>query len=150
MNVGGVSRVTLKLIRGFTLLVDRERVGLSWSAQRLTAFLALQNRPLARSLVAGALWPETTDPKASANLRSSLWRVQRLCRDMIDASVQQLRLAPHVVVDLREAETRAHHLLDHAVSCSDALTAEVRSDLSGDLLPDWYDDDWVIVDVDRR
>ncbi len=149
MNGDGVRPTTVKLLRGFSLVVDRERVRVSWSAQRLTAFLALQDRPLTRSYVAGALWPETTDLKASANLRSSLWRVQRLCRHVIEASVQQLRLGPHVIVDLREAETRAHQLLDRATFCGDALTVAIRSDLSHDLLPDWFDDDWVIVERER-
>jgi DNA-binding SARP family transcriptional activator len=149
MNCGTVHPVTLRLIRGFTLMVGRERMSISWSAQRLTAFLALQNRPLARSFVAGVLWPESTALKAGANLRSSLWRVQRVCPHVIEPSVRQLRLAPNVVVDLREAEANARRLLDPGVSCGDALTAAVRADLSSDLLPDWYDDDWVIVERER-
>jgi DNA-binding SARP family transcriptional activator len=149
MNNGGVRPTTVKLLRGFSLVVDREPVGISWSGQRLTALLALRDRPLTRSHVAGVLWPDTTDLKASANLRSSLWRVQRACGHMIDASVQQLALGRHVVVDLREAETRAHQLIEPGACCGDALSTAIRSDLSHDLLPDWYDDDWVIVERER-
>jgi DNA-binding SARP family transcriptional activator len=149
MSSGGVRPTTVRLLRGFSLVVDREAVGISWSGQRLTAFLALQDRPLTRSHVAGVLWPDTTDLKASANLRSSLWRVQRTCRHVIEASVQQLALGRHVVVDIREAEMRAYQLLEPGVPCGDTLTTAIRSDLSHDLLPDWYDDDWVIVERER-
>jgi DNA-binding SARP family transcriptional activator len=149
MDNAVVRSTTVRLLRGFSLLVDCEPVDISWSGQRLTALLALHGRPLTRSFVAGALWPDTTDVRASANLRSSLWRVQRLCRHVIKASVQQLKLGSHVVVDVHEAETRAHQLLERGRSCGDALTAAIRSDLSHDLLPDWYDDDWVIVERER-
>ncbi|MET0414744.1 MAG: BTAD domain-containing putative transcriptional regulator [Actinoplanes sp.] len=150
MNGEGVRPTTVQLLRGFCLVVDRERVAISWSAQRLTAFLALHDRPLTRSYVAGTLWPDTTDLKASANLRSSLWRVQRICRHVIDASGQQVWLASHVAVDFRAAQRRAHQLLDPAPLAGDALAAGVRSELAGDLLPDWYDDDWVIVERERH
>jgi DNA-binding SARP family transcriptional activator len=144
-----VSPVALGLVRGFTLSVDDRRIPLSWSAQRLVAFLAFQDRPLVRSYVAGKLWPDTTSLKASANLRSSLWRAQGACRRLIDTSAQQLSLAAHVVVDVRESQAGAYRLLDAGTSCDDVLTTEVRSALASDLLPDWYDDDWLIVEREK-
>jgi DNA-binding SARP family transcriptional activator len=99
--------------------------------------------------VAGALWPETTTARANANLRSSLWRVHQGCGRLVDASPQQLCLAPDVVIDLRSAMTSAHRMLDSTDPCDDILSVEMLSVLSADLLPDWYEDDWLIADRER-
>ena len=45
--------------------------------------------------------------------------------------------------------TRAHQLLDNATACHDILTTATQADLSADLLPDWYDDDWVLVEREQ-
>src|SRR5438045_7845537 len=138
----------LNLLRGFTLTVGHERIPLIWSAQRLVAFLALRHRAVGRTVVAGTLWPETTSIKANANLRSSLWRAQRSCTHLVDASAQQLLLAPDVVVDVHRATKAAHRLLADG-SCDEVLTGTTQADLSADLLPDWYDDDWILVDREQ-
>ncbi len=57
----------------------------------------------------------------------------------------QLSLDPGVVVDLREAERLARHALDRT-NGSD-LDVDT-SKLSGDLLPDWYDE-WVVYERER-
>jgi DNA-binding SARP family transcriptional activator len=140
----------LDLLRGFSLTVDGRRIPLIWSAQRLVAFLALKERPLTRTYVAEALWPETSRAKANANLRSTLWRVQRSCGNcLLEVSVQQICLAPHVVVDLVHGSQVARRLLDASRPCDDILTAETRAHLAADVLPDWYDDDWVIVEREQ-
>jgi DNA-binding SARP family transcriptional activator len=150
MNETTTPVVRLSLLRGFSLRVGREPVPLIWSAQRLVAFLALQDRPLSRSYVAEVLWPETTTVRANANLRSALWRTQRLCRRLIAASTQHLAIAPGVVVDVLIAVRRAHRLLGTTATSSDDLDADLCADLSADLLPEWYgDDDWVVVERER-
>jgi DNA-binding SARP family transcriptional activator len=141
--------VTLSLLRGFALRVGDDPVPLTWSAQRLVAFLALQDRPLARTYVAGVLWPDTPSIRAAANLRSALWRAQRSCGRLILASTQQLALAPDVVVDLRGIVSHANRLLGGAGRCDDALDTVTRLSLSADLLPDWYDDDWVLIEREQ-
>ena len=55
------SQVHLELLNGFTLLAGRGRIELPRAAQRLIAFLALQERPVRREFVAGRLWAETTE-----------------------------------------------------------------------------------------
>ena len=142
--------VRLSLLRGFQARVDQRPITLVWSAQRLVAFLALTDRPLTRAYVAGMLWPETTAIRASANLRSSLWRAHRSCSFLIAASSQQLALAVGVVVDVRAAVACAQRLLDRSAHCEDEdLGASARADLSADLLPDWYDDDWVVAEREQ-
>jgi DNA-binding SARP family transcriptional activator len=141
--------VTVNLLQGFALRVGNDHVPLIWSAKRLVAFLALKERPLARTYVAGVLWPDTPSIRANANLRSALWRAQRSCGRLILASTQQLVLAPNVVVDLRGVIAGAHRLLGGAGGCDDILDTVTRLSLSADLLPDWYDDDWVLVEREQ-
>jgi DNA-binding SARP family transcriptional activator len=136
--------IQLSLLRGFELRVAQRPVALVSSAQRLVAFLALRDKALSRAHVAGTLWPETTTSRANANLRSSLWRVQRSCRQLISASARHLALTPGVAVDVRAAITYAQRLLDHTA----ALDILHWSDLAADLLPDWYDD-WALLDRER-
>jgi DNA-binding SARP family transcriptional activator len=130
------------LLDAFGLTCDGSSVSLPMSAQRLVAFVALHPHPVLRPYVAGSLWPDTADERASANLRSVLWRLHRIGIRVIEAADQQLRLHAEVPVDLREAETLVRRALD------DDRAEEFDLDpwlLSRDLLPDWYDD-WVLVE----
>ena len=137
--------IQLSLLRGFELRVAQRPVALVSSAQRLVAFLALRDKPLTRAHVAGTLWPDTTMSRANANLRSSLWRAQRMCRQLITASARHLELTPGVGVDVRSAIAYAQRLLGHTATLDDVAH---WSDLAADLLPDWYDD-WALLDRER-
>jgi DNA-binding SARP family transcriptional activator len=141
--------VSLRLLKGFTLLVGEKRVTLSSSAQRLLAFLALQDRPRTRTYVARTLWPEATTTRANANLRSSLWRALRTGHRVIDASAHEMALATNITVDIHDAVTRAHRLLDSSCLCDDILTRQTRDDLSADLLPEWSDNEWVLIEQEQ-
>ena len=149
MHTEVIGTIILNLLRGFDLRVAWKPVPLIWSAQRLVALLALREQALGRARVAGILWPETTDARANANLRSSLWRVQRACGSLVIASSQRLCLAHEVVVDQQEAVLAAYRMLDSSDPCEDILNVETLSAMSADLLPDWYEDDWVVVHRER-
>jgi DNA-binding SARP family transcriptional activator len=141
--------VTLRLLKGFALLVGERRITLSSSAQQLLAFLALQDRPRTRTYVARSLWPEATATRANANLRSSLWRALRNEPELISASAQEMALASFVNVDIHGAVAHAHQLLDTACACDDILTRQTREDLSSDLLPEWSDNEWVLLEKEQ-
>jgi DNA-binding SARP family transcriptional activator len=142
---GSSPRAHLALLKGFELKCDGEPVHLPLSAQRLLAFLALQQRPVNRVYVAGVLWLDASEERANANLRSTLWRLRRPGHELVEATLTHLSLADGVSVDLRLAESHARLLLDQTADWS-ADPYEVS--LSGDLLPDWYDD-WVLVERER-
>jgi DNA-binding SARP family transcriptional activator len=139
-----IGPMALNLLHAFSLTIRMEHVALSSGAQRLVAFLALNQQLMSRAYVAGALWPETTDARANANLRSALWRVQRACSGIVITSPQRLGLASEVVVDVQQAMTGAYRILDGTDSCDEVLRADMLSLLSTDLLRDWYEDDWVL------
>jgi len=138
--------VSLRLLDGFELLVDGAAISVQPSAQRLLAYLALRERASDRRLAAAELWPDTSDRKANGNLRSVLWRVQRLGRSLMCGSADRLELAPTTRVDVREARRRARALLEATQEISD--TRHDVEILSSDLLPGWWDD-WVLTERER-
>lgn len=136
--------VRLALLDAFELTCDGVPVQLQQSAQRLLAFLALHPRPVQRGYIAGALWPDTPEERAHASLRSALWRLRRVGQPLTEGSNGRLALGSSVQVDVRELVDLAHAVLDErrdplASAASDLIA------LSGDLLPDCYDD-WVSVE----
>ena len=70
--------------------------------------------------------------------------------EVVDATSFQLRLAPDVRVDVRETASLAHRLLARptAPAGNDADLAPDPRLLTGELLPDWYDD-WVMLERER-
>ena len=141
--------IKVRLLKGFTLSVDQARIPISSSAQRLVAFLALQEMPRSRTYVAGMLWPDTTVYRANANLRSSLWRATRTGHPVIDASAQEMAIGHDITVDIHAAVARAHRLLDSSRPCEDILTTQTLGDLSADLLPEWSESEWVRIEQEQ-
>jgi DNA-binding SARP family transcriptional activator len=138
--------VHLSLLDGFELNCHDEPVLVPIPAQRLLAFLALQNRPVRRISLAGQLWLDSTNERASGSLRSALWRLRQSEYEFVQASSHQLRLAPQVAVDVHDAVACAHRLLD---ASTDLDECDVHTALvSGELLPDWYED-WVLIEREQ-
>lgn len=139
-----VGPLRLNLLGGFELTRYGRVVPVALGSQRLVSFLALQTRPVLRQYVAGTLWPHKNEERATANLRTVLWRLSPL--EIVDVGPNQLRLAPDVSVDLTDALAAAARLLDPAVPLDDAGFDDFL--LAGELLPDWYDD-WVLTERER-
>ena len=117
-------------------------IDLPASAQRVVAYLALQDRPVRRMQLAGALWPDTTDVRAAANLRSALWRTRR---SVPLIGVDHSGLTLHALVDVDVRRLRA--------SAGEAMLARVRGTTGAlafdlELLPGWYED-WVVAERER-
>jgi DNA-binding SARP family transcriptional activator len=148
-RIGGVHHppeLRLGLLKGFELYHDGHLVGLPLSAQRLVAFLALRDRSLLRVHVATMLWPDSTEERSIANLRTALWRIRYEGCSVVEATTSQLRLSPAVTVDYQHSTARARRLLDPTGQFDvDDLD---ESYFVEDLLPDWYDD-WVVIERER-
>jgi DNA-binding SARP family transcriptional activator len=132
-------------LRSFTLQSGHRRVELPLSVQRLVTFLSLHEHPLHRQHVAGTLWPETTDQRAAANLRSALWRLNQLDCPVVTTSGCSLMISPDVTVDVRRSATLAHELLRETEDDPPAVDPSL---FAYDLLPDWYDD-WLVVEREQ-
>lgn len=137
---------SLRLVGGFSLERDRQPIPLPISAQRLVAYVALQDRPSLRSHVAGTLWPDSNDARAMGNLRSVLWRLRRGGHGVIADRGGQLALAADVLVDVRALADLARRILDEQTTVELGTMAPLSH--PGDLLPDWSDD-WVPVERER-
>lgn len=141
--------LSLTLLGGFELRCMNVLVPLPLGAQRLLAFLAVQRVRLLRSHVAEALWPDSHRRRASANLRSALWRIRQARHNVLDADGSRLSLRAGVMVDVREREALARGLLDRSASWpTGALGSHTATELSADLLCDWYDE-WLLLERDR-
>lgn len=135
----------LRLLGGFELLRDGTRVPVSVGSRRLLAFLALRGRAASRRLVAGALWPEVSEVKALANLRAALTRLGPTCRQALEVAGADLAVAACVTIDLRDAQRLAARILEPADIRPQADRSPCAvANLSGQLLPCWYDD-WAVL-----
>ena len=139
--------VRLTLLRQFELGADGQLVRLASSAQRLLALVALSDGPLSRSRASGTLWPEVDECRASANLRSALWRLGGPASRALVVTRAHLQLAPVVAVDVTRAQTVAQRLVDRVLDAGTEASAALGL-LSHDVLPGW-DEDWVIVERER-
>ena len=136
----------LSLLGDLELTFEDEVLPLSQPAQRVLAYLAVvhRHRPVRRSTLAERLWPETTPARASASLRSVLWRLPRpRGRVLVTGNSTAVRLHDDLVVDLWDAEALA------AALCSaqppDAVAPTELAPLHCDLLPDWTEE-WLVVE----
>lgn len=133
--------VELRLLGGFAVLRGGVRVDLPLGAQRLVAFVALGDRAVQREYAAGMLWLDSSDERAAANLRSTLWRVQKRVPGLLETRGSSIELGASVDVDLRAAAELARRAIEgHDTRWTGALGT--------DLLPDWYDD-WTALERER-
>jgi DNA-binding SARP family transcriptional activator len=134
------------LLHAFDLTFDGRMIRVSTGAQRVLAFLALSDRPLARTYVAGVLWPETSDKRASGSLRSAVWDLRLTGHDLVETNGRCIQLASDLHVDYRCALELAESVLDERGPCPEgSLELEL---FRSDLLTDWYDE-WVLVERER-
>jgi DNA-binding SARP family transcriptional activator len=136
--------VRLDLLGGFRLRVGEREVTVSDVAQRVIAYVALQDRPVRRDRLAGSLWLDKTDARAGANLRSALWRLRRQGADVMDLGESSVRLRGGVQVDVREVTDWAWRVIEGRGEPADLD----RIPPAGDLLSDWYDE-WVVLERER-
>jgi DNA-binding SARP family transcriptional activator len=137
---GAAARCVLELLGGFQLVVDGQHVHLPRAAQKLLAYLALFGRMQPRSVLAGQLWPDATEGRAMARLRTAVWRARQVGPFLVDTSTYAVRLGDVVSVDALELTTLVHRYIDESLEADDTRLAELAG--AGELLPEW-DDEWL-------
>ncbi len=138
------SRVQLRLFAGFELTVGDAAIDLQPAARRLLAFAALARGRIGRAFTAYQLWPDKSEDRAKANLRSAIWRLQKVPVPLIGSTRSELWLQDTVWVDARQGlaamtEACLEELIDNTVP---------YGVLECELLPDWYDD-WLVTERER-
>lgn len=133
------ARLHIEVLRHFRVTSGGLRLALGGASERLVALVALEDRSLTRDQAAGALWPDSNQARAAANLRQVLSTVRRLAPGLLSSEAHRLSLGGGASVDVR-----AQRDLIEAVTAGERRTAgvaELRL-LRGDLLPDW-DEPWL-------
>lgn len=134
--------VHLTLLDGFAVHIGGVEVPIPPSAQRLLALLGLRPGAERRGRLAGTLWPEKGEARASANLRSVVWRLPDPVRATLTSTPAQLGLGPSWVVDAAVADREAAAVLQGGLRSIDP------SGCRADLLPSW-DEPWLEVERER-
>ena len=144
-TISAATYFNLTLVEEFALLISGRRLLVPHIAERVLTYLALANRPVARLRLAGALWPDCTDDSASKSLRTALWRLRQVHRDLVEISGERLRLDPRVAVDILQLTDLAQRLIqapDESLAQAQLLVDHVE------LLPDW-DEEWIVANRER-
>lgn len=136
----------LRLLGRFRLTRSCTEVLIPSGCQRLVALLALSGA-VSRPVAAGTLWPDVPDERASGNLRTSLWRLNRQWPGLVQVDDHGLALSAAVQLDTADLTANARAVTDPARGVSPAATYTALVDC-GDLLPGWYED-WVILQRER-
>ena len=145
---GGPLVPRLTLLGGFTLHMGRDAVLLTQSPQRLVALLALHGPALPRGYVAGLLWGDSTETRASGCLRSALWKLRVAGLRVVGAYGDSLELSPDVDVDVRRVTDLARAAVVVG-SFSEETSALLEPRFSAELLPGWHDE-WVLGERERH
>jgi DNA-binding SARP family transcriptional activator len=134
------------LLNGFRITDLERTVHLPTSAQRVAAFLAVRGTPLRRSYVAGTLWADSSEERATASLRSALWRLRRPGCALVEANATEVWLGSAVRVDLHAAVETARRILGDRFRLGRQRVERALDLLGFDLLVDRWDDEWVMVE----
>ncbi len=130
------------MIGAFDVRIDGRSVPLSPTSQRLVALLGLR-ATTSRPALAGTLWPERSDHRATANLRSTVWRLPAALRSHVVSTSERLALGDGWILDTREASDVAQRLWDGLLP-----SRAVSSMFCADLLPSW-DEGWLEAERER-
>jgi len=144
-NLEHSSLYELVLIGGWKISRGEECIHLPPSAQRLLAFVAL-NDHANRAFVAGTLWPEVSEDRAQASLRTAIWRVMSHCPGILVNDKEILALSVRTSVDVWRLKALNEALVEGATD--EVELEKFDQPLSGDLLPGWYED-WVMLERER-
>ena len=136
--------ISVRLMDGFRLLVDGQSVPVIPSSQRIMAYLALRDRPVARGVLAEVLWPDIPSSRAAARLRSALWRLVRPPFPSVRSEQGMLSLDTTIGVDVVAVRRFAAEL-----TTPDTTTAAAcpPASLCAELLPGWTES-WVAAERD--
>ncbi|MGW5735822.1 MULTISPECIES: AfsR/SARP family transcriptional regulator [Streptomyces] len=139
----------LRLLGGFHLGRGEgdggDQVDVSASGQQLLALLGLRG-PTTRSALAGTLWPDVTEERARACLRTAIWRLNAASSAVCDPRPGVLALGRHVRMDVQDFTATARRILAAPAEGTGAACSALMG--MGELLPGWHQD-WVVFERER-
>jgi DNA-binding SARP family transcriptional activator len=128
----------LRLLGRFELCLGGRPLRVSPAGERLLAYLGIRAEPISRPALGAALWPDCTDARATANLRSALYRLPGERRDeLVSSSPHTVALDPAVSVDVYNLSGKLSRV--PAAGDQDVSVSMLRQD----VLPEWPEE-WLI------
>ncbi|MEO6505605.1 MAG: BTAD domain-containing putative transcriptional regulator [Terrimesophilobacter sp.] len=125
----------LKLLGPWQLLNGGELVHVTLRQQRLiTALAILPRQP--RPVLAGTLWPDSSEALAAGNLRAAIWCVAHELPNLLASDHDLLRLAGPVSIDVSILLDRLGSFLGHDWSYEPSFLPLLQN---SELLPGWYE-----------
>ncbi|MFE5923810.1 BTAD domain-containing putative transcriptional regulator [Streptomyces sp. NPDC056468] len=101
---------------------------------------------MARTVLAGTLWPDVTEENALGSLRTALWRLHRGRRPVVESRGGVLALSDGVQVDVHSFTRAALLVLNRPEALGDEVPPVLLS--CGELLLGW-DEEWVLIERER-
>jgi DNA-binding SARP family transcriptional activator len=95
----------------FAVVISGRQLRIPRSAERVLTYLALADRPVDRTRLAGVLWRDGSDQGAAKSLRTTLWRIRHAGANLVLARDNRLRLYPYVTVDVTDLTVLAKRLI---------------------------------------
>ena len=136
---------SIRVLTRFELRCDGIAVELPLAAQRILALLAIRDRREPRSVLATVLWPDTTEHRAAANLRTALWKLGRRHPPVVRTTRTHVSLNGDVDIDVAAVVGQARRLIGPGDVDERDLDP---GPLTSDLLIDW-DEEWLVVERER-
>jgi DNA-binding SARP family transcriptional activator len=136
---------TITMLGGFEVYRDDQLLDLPPSCRRLVALAALKRRAVPRAWMCRVLWPTTRPDRATARLRTTLWRLRPLGADaLLTVNPRSIAITPDVRVDWYDAVDLIGQLLGHIEADEPDLdlTAELMPLLRAGALLDGWTDEW--------
>ncbi|MGW0630273.1 AfsR/SARP family transcriptional regulator [Streptomyces sp. NPDC002758] len=140
------SSTTLHLLGCFRLAYGTEVADVCTGGQRLLAYLGLRQHAT-RTVLAGTLWPDSTEQRALGSLRTTLWKLHRGRPPVVHCDRDALFLADTVSVDARTMRESALRIV-RSRAAGESDDRPLGPLLSGDLLPGW-DEEWILLERER-
>lgn len=138
--------LSLRLLGRFAILIDARLVAIPNNAERLLGYLAVSDCEQHRDVAAGRLWPDGTQGRAMANLRTALWRVRTAHPHLVDVRRDVIGLGSRVRVDYLDVSARTREL---AISPDRTDVDVPAASLEAELLPGW-DEEWLLLERERH
>jgi DNA-binding SARP family transcriptional activator len=95
------AQLSLHLLGPFRARRGEHPASLPRSAARVLAYLAIHSAA-SRQQVSGALWPDVPQARASSDLRTALWRLQRVADEFLLVGGETLAISEQVAVDVQQ------------------------------------------------
>ena len=92
-----MSKLNISLLGDVQFQLDGKTLAIKRNAVRaLLIYLAVEQAPQARGMVAGLLWPDSSEQEARNNLRQTLHHLRQLPVQLVNTSRQWLTFAPAI------------------------------------------------------